>query len=80
MFYKILFAAQRMPGEMDKYIFKIGLLYFFGSFKAGGYKVVNELVGRVERYDLTLIHYGDPVAEYFRLVHIVRSDNDSSAF
>src|SRR5882757_9994297 len=69
-----------VTGKVDKNIFQVGGFYFFGPLEPGGYQAVDQFIGRVQCNDLAGVNDGHPVAQYFRLIHIMGSDDDRSAF
>src|SRR5262245_34428967 len=68
-----------MSREVNKYIFEVGFLNFFRPFETGSNQLIDHTIGRVQRYDFTRIDNSHPVAEIFRLIHIVSGDNYSRA-
>ena len=71
--------TKRMTGQINKHIFQIGLLHFLWFFKTTCHQIINHFIGCIQRNDFSLVDNGDPIAEIFGFVHIVRSNNDRGA-
>ena len=55
-----------MPGKIDKYIFQIGLFYFFRFLKTGSYEFIDQLIGRIQCDDIPAVNDRYPVTQNFR--------------
>src|SRR6185369_16582645 len=72
-------VAYLVAGEVEEYVFEVGLLLEDRLRESTGQQVVDQLPRRIERNDVPLVHDRDPVAQDLGLVEIVGRQKDRGA-
>src|ERR1043165_6929859 len=74
-----MLVAEGFAGEVDKYVFQCGGGNFGVGHEAFGQQLLDELIGRVEGDDLSIVHDGHAVAEEGGFLHVVGGEDHDGA-